>query len=215
MLRSALVRGGWLGVVMAVGMVGCGGGGSTAAPPPVPTVERTDGPGPYQPPRGLCGQLDFTELATAVATLAGPPEGGETGANPAEASGSECKQSLSGGDVHGRVVVQCSAWKDTATAIRMHDHSRTTAVDVAGGTLTEVPGLGSQAFRLVSSEEGPWKSDLHLVVRDGNLDCELKTQTGKPMDALGKDLAFAAMAATVKAVLPKLRVPLRPSPSVS
>ncbi|MGW6454888.1 hypothetical protein ACWF94_03025 [Streptomyces sp. NPDC055078] len=196
---------------LAVGLTGCGDGGSGKPEPSgsaLATVERLEGPGQYQPPDRLCEFVDFTELATAVAPLSGAPRSRETGADPAVSSGSECKQSLSGGKVHGRAVVQCSAWKETGKAVEMHRYGRGKAEEDAGGTLAEVAGLGSEAYRLVSGEEGPWEVDLRTVVRDGNLDCELMTQSGHPMDEQGTDIAFAAMQDVLKDLLPKLRVPV-------
>ncbi|MGY3679498.1 hypothetical protein [Streptomyces sp. TE33382] len=120
-------------------------------------------------------------------------------------SGSECKQSLSNGTtVHARAVALCSAWKEIGKAIGAHRHSRETA-EVADSSLTDVKGLGNQAYRYVSSEDGPWKADLRLVVRESNLDCEFHTQSGHPMNEQDTDIAFAAMEATAKHLLPKLR----------
>ncbi|MEV5675331.1 hypothetical protein [Streptomyces sp. NPDC052179] len=207
MTRTRRVSGNMVLVVAALSAVlaGCGGDDSSDGSAPSPSPERTTGPGTYAPPDRLCDLVDFSELATAVAPFASAAQGRETGGDPSVSSGSECKQSLSNGTtVHARAVAQCSAWKDIGKAIGMHRHGKETA-EVADSSLTDVKGLGNQAYRYVSSEDGPWKADLRLVVRDSNLDCEFHTQSGHPMDAQDLDITFAAMEATAKNLLPKLR----------
>ncbi|MER5982261.1 hypothetical protein [Streptomyces sp. NPDC001787] len=189
---------------LSAALAGCGGDDSSAGPAPSPSAERTTGPGTYPAPDRLCDLVDFTELAIAVAPLAGTPQTRETGGDPTVSSGSECSQSLSGGRVHARAVVRCSAWKKIGKAVEMHRYGRGSAV-IADSSLTDVKGLGNQAYRYVSADDGPWEVDLRLVVRESNLDCELHTQSGHPMDEQGMDIAFAAMEDTLGNLLPKLR----------
>ncbi|MFE6868982.1 hypothetical protein ACFVFS_20800 [Kitasatospora sp. NPDC057692] len=188
-----------------LGTAGCGGGSAPTAAPPAPPPEATDGPGDYRPPRDVCGVVDFSPLTPVLGLFSSTPENTLTGADPKVSSGAQCRQYLGGTGVFARSVVHCSAWSDVAKAIKMHEYARETAAKDAVGGVTDVPGLGRQAFRYRAPDSIPWRTDLRLTVRDSNLDCELKAQTDQVLTPDQTATAYQALAEIVRTAAPRLR----------
>ncbi|WP_405016789.1 hypothetical protein OHV05_06550 [Kitasatospora sp. NBC_00070] len=199
-----------LGVVIAAGaLAGCGSdGGSSAdgAPVSAAPVEKTDGPGDYRPPDDICKNIDFSALAAAVAKSSEPPKGQETGGDPTVASGAACLQPFAkSGTVDGRSIVQCTAWKNVATAVEMYESGFRAASGESKKGVTKESGLGKAAYRYENVKDSPWLADLRLVVRDSNLECEVQVQSNTMLTDPEMEAAYGAMTVTAKAVLPKLR----------
>lgn len=201
------------GIVLVLGsLAGCGSGdGKTSADAggtPTAAAEPTNGPGEYRAPDDLCPKVDFGPLTAAVAPTDGPTKGQETGSDPAEGSGAACLQGFrsAGAKADGRSTVYCTAWQDVATAIGQYKYGLSSASKGAQGPVVQVPGLGGGAFRYESTEEAAvFRSDLRLVVRDSNLECDLQVQSLTPLTDQQVTAAWPAMAKTVRALLPKLR----------
>ncbi|MFI1355163.1 hypothetical protein ACH4TV_16565 [Streptomyces sp. NPDC020898] len=210
---------GWgTGALLVLGsLAGCGGGDdgkaaadaggrrqTASAAPAAPT----NGPGDYRPPTDLCPKVDFGPLTAAVAPTDGPPKGKQTGADPAMGSGSACLQGFRMAEklADGRSTVYCTAWKDVATAIKLHKYALSSAPKEAGGAVVQVSGLGEAAFRYENVKETTaFLNDLRLVVRDSNLECEVQVQSLNALTGQQITEAWPAMAETVRAMLPKLR----------
>lgn len=203
------------GVVLVLGsLAGCGSGDEKASAEgvgkstPTATAETTKGPGDYRPPADLCSNLDFGPLADAIAPNDGPPKGKRTGADPATGSGAACLQPFgkTGSQTEGRTVVYCTAWKNVTTAIKHYEYMERSASKEAQGPVVRVPDLGDGAFRHESVEEAAvFRSDLRLVVRDSNLECEVQVQSKTPLTAQQVVAAWPSMRETVQALLPELR----------
>ncbi|MEU8677819.1 hypothetical protein [Streptomyces sp. NPDC048560] len=179
-----------------------GGGTTTAAAAP------TNGPGDYRPPTDLCPKVDFGPLTAAVAPADGQPKGQRTGSDPATGSGAACLQGFrsAGTKADGRSVLYCTAWKDVATAIKHYKYALSSAPEEAGGPVVQVPGLGGGAFRYENVKEATaFASDLRLVVRDSNLECEVQVQSLTPLPEQQVTAAWPAMAETVRSLVPELR----------
>ncbi|MEV8097994.1 hypothetical protein [Kitasatospora sp. NPDC085879] len=206
------------GTVLVLGSLsGCGGGGGNASADgkgargssgSAAAAGPTDGPGDYRPPSDLCPKVDFGPLTAAVAPTADPPKGRETGSDPATGSGAACLQGFAtaGTKGDGRSIVQCTAWKDVATAIKQYEFRLSSAPKEARGAVEQEPGLGRAAFRYENLKEAePFRNDLRLLVRDGNLECEVEVQSLNALTEQQVAGAWPAMAETVRALLPKLR----------
>ncbi|MDX2544019.1 hypothetical protein ACOT81_30185 [Streptomyces sp. WI04-05B] len=200
-------------LVLGLGsLAGCGGGDGKASADdggtPTAAAEPANGPGDYRAPDDLCPNIDFGPLTAAVAPADGPTKGQETGSEPAEGSGAACLQGFrtAGAKADGRSTVYCTAWKDVATAIGQYEHGLSSASKGAEGPVVRVPGLGGGAFRYESVEEAAvFRSDLRLVVRDSNLECDVQVQSLTVLTDQQVTAAWPAMAETVRALLPKLR----------
>ncbi|MFF7597721.1 hypothetical protein [Streptomyces mirabilis] len=210
--RRAALRWG-VGALLVLGtLVGCSGGGGKvsahAGATPAADAGPTSGPGDYRPPAALCPKVDFAPLTAAVAPTAGPTKGERTGSDPATASGAACLQGFrtSGTKVNGRSIVYCTAWKDVAAAIKQYKDRLSSAPQEARGPVVREPGLGRGAFRYENVKEAaPFRSDLRLLVRDSNLECEVQVQSLAPLTDQQVTAAWPAMAKTVRALLPELR----------
>lgn len=204
-------------MVLVLGsLAGCGVGdgeatadaGSRRQTAPAAPASPTNGPGDYRPPTDLCPNIDFGPLTAAVAPTAGPPKGQQTGSDPEVGSDAACLQSFrtAGKLADGRSTVYCTAWKDVATAIKLHKYALSSAPKEAGGPVVQVSGLGQGAFRYENVKETTaFLNDLRLVVRDSNLECEVQVQSLNAMTDQQLTKAWPAMEATVRAMLPKLR----------
>ncbi|MFF4486041.1 hypothetical protein ACFY0F_06010 [Streptomyces sp. NPDC001544] len=193
-------------------LVGCSSGdGKTsghAGATPAADAGPTNGPGDYRPPTDLCPKVDFGPLTAAVAPTAGPTKGERTGSDPAIGSGAACLQGFrtAGTKVDGRSTVYCTAWKDVAAAIKQYKYRLSSAPQEARGPVVQERGLGQAAFRYENVKEAaPFLSDLRLLVRDSNLECEIQVQSLKPLASQQVTAAWPAMAETAQALLPELR----------
>ncbi|MFJ7150528.1 hypothetical protein ACIQVT_20340 [Streptomyces sp. NPDC100445] len=205
---------GWgTGALLVLGsLAGCGSGDGKASAhagaTPSAEAEATNGPGDYRPPKDLCPKVDFGPLTAAVAPRAGLPKGERTGSDPASASGAACLQGFkaAGTKVDGRSVVYCTAWKDVAAAVKQYRYRLSSAPREARGPVVREKGLGREAFRYENVKEAaPFVSDLRLVVRDSNLECEVQVQSLVPLTDQRVKAAWPAMATTARTLLPELR----------
>ncbi len=201
-------------VLVLVALAGCSIGGedgkgtAQAAGTPSASAEPTHGTGDYRPPTDLCSNVDFGPLTAAVAPRAGSPKGEKTGSDPATASGAACLQGFktAGTKTDGRSIVYCSAWKNVAIAIKQHSYRLSSARREAKGPVVPVPGLGRAAFRYENvKDSAPFATDLRLMVRDSNLECEVQVQSLNLLTGQQIKAAWPAMAETARALLPKLR----------
>ncbi|MCQ9180976.1 hypothetical protein KMT30_18410 [Streptomyces sp. IBSBF 2953] len=201
-------------VLVLAALAGCGNSGEDgkatagAARTPSASAEPTGGPGDYRPPTDLCPNVDFGPLTAAIAPRSGPPKGERTGSDPATSSGAACLQGFkaAGTKADGRSVVYCSAWKNVAIAIKQHSFRLSSAGREAKGPVVMEPGLGRGAFRYENvKDSAPFASDLRLMVRDSNLECEVQVQSLHPLTDQQVEAAWPAMVKTARALLPKLR----------
>ncbi|MGW4229301.1 hypothetical protein ACWEF9_08440 [Streptomyces sp. NPDC004980] len=200
-------------MVLVLGsLAGCGSGDGNASADaegkPTAAAAPTNGPGDYRPPTDLCPEVDFGALTAAVAPADGPPKGQQTGSDPATGKGAACLQGFRAAatKADGRSVIYCTAWKDVATAIKQYEYALSSAPEEARGPVVQVPGLGGGAFRYENVKEAvAFRSDLRLVVRDSNLECEVQVQSLTLLTGQQITAAWPAMAETVRALLPKLR----------
>ncbi|MER6157401.1 hypothetical protein ABT147_17945 [Streptomyces sp. NPDC001868] len=202
-------------VLALCSLAGCGNGDEKASAAgvgkstPTATAEATKGPGDYRPPTDLRSALDFGPPADAIAPNDGPPKGKRTGADPATGSGAACLQPFgkTGSTAQGRTVVYCTAWKNVTTAVKHYEYMERSVSKAAQGPVAQVPDLGDGAFRQESVEEAAvFPSDLRLVVRDSNLECEVQVQSKTLLTDQQVIAAWPSMGGEiVQALLPELR----------